>query len=113
MPLRQEISSRPTGSVWTVGRNHKGQLGLGAADDDAHPTAAQLAALGSGVVQVAAGDGISAALTAGGGGSLWGPNCLGQMANGLSSATPACGARGARHRPGGKIPPRGLATTPR
>ena len=49
-----------------MGKNHLGQLGLGAADDDAHPTAAQLAALGSGVVQVAAGGQFSAALTAGG-----------------------------------------------
>ena len=55
-----------------MGSNDHGQLGLGAADDDAHPTAAQLAALGSGVVQVAAGDSFSAALTAGGEVYLWG-----------------------------------------
>ena len=68
-----------------MGRNDRGQLGLGAADDDAHPTAAQLAALGSGVVQVAAGSGFSAALTAGGEVYLWGDNDYGQMANGECS----------------------------
>ena len=49
--LRQALSSRPTGGVWAMGRNAHGQLGLGAADDADHPTAAQLAALGSGVVR--------------------------------------------------------------
>ena len=68
-----------------MGRNDHGQLGLGAADDDAHPTAAQLAALGSGVVQVAAGGRFSAALTAGGVVYLWGSNMDGQMANGECS----------------------------
>ena len=48
-----------------MGGNSFGQIGLGAADGDAHPTAAQLTALGGGVVQVAAGWDFSAALTAG------------------------------------------------
>ena len=68
-----------------MGGNEYGQLGLGAADADAHPTAAQLAALGSGVVQVAAGYSFSAALTAGGEVYLWGSNALGQLANGECS----------------------------
>ena len=78
-------SDRPSGSVWAMGSNTNGQLGLGAADDDAHPTAAQLAALGSGVVQVAAGDHFSAALTAGGevyAVYLWGGNSYGQLGDG-------------------------------
>ena len=73
------MSARPAGGVWAMGRNTNGQLGLGAADDDAHPTAAQLAALGSGVVQVAAGSYHSAALTAGGEVYLWGRNNYGQI----------------------------------
>eukprot|EP01045_Picozoa_sp_COSAG04_P010102 COSAG04_NODE_609_length_12066_cov_55.131695_5_plen_400_part_00 len=83
--LRQALSSRPAGGVWAMGRNDYGELGLGEADDDAHPTAAQLAALDSGVVQVAAGSGFSAALTAGGEVYLWGENRFGQMANGECS----------------------------
>ena len=67
-----------------MGRNNIGQLGLGAADDDAHPTAAQLAALGSGVVQVAAGEEFSAALTAGGEVYLWGRNARGQIGDGTT-----------------------------
>ena len=69
-----------------MGGNEYGQLGLGAADDDAHPTAARLAALGSGVVQVAVGGyyygGFSAALTAGGEVYLWGSNWIGQLGDG-------------------------------
>ena len=82
---RQAFSSRPGGGVWAIGGNEYGQLGLGAADDDAHPTAAQLAALGSGVVQVAAGKEFSAALTAGGEVYLWGSNIRGQLGNGECS----------------------------
>ena len=73
------------GDVFAVGANDHGQLGLGAADDDAHPTAAQLAALGSGVVQVAANSYFSAALTTGGEVYLWGRNQYGQIANGECS----------------------------
>eukprot|EP01045_Picozoa_sp_COSAG04_P025825 COSAG04_NODE_3467_length_2792_cov_32.275529_1_plen_404_part_00 len=76
-----------------MGRNEYGQLGLGAADDDAHPTAAQLAALGSGVVQVAAGERFSAALTAGGEVYLWGSNTRGQLGNGECSWS-SCSPRG-------------------
>ena len=68
-----------------MGRNDDGELGLGAADGDGHTTAAQLAALGSGVVQVAAGNDFSAALTAGGEVYLWGRNDDGQLANGECS----------------------------
>ena len=98
----QAMSSRPRGSVWTVGRNMKGQLGLGMADGDAHAETVlnngpsgpswvsvseqyphtRLAALGSGVVQVAAGREFSAALTAGGEVHLWGSNDGGQLGNG-------------------------------
>eukprot|EP01045_Picozoa_sp_COSAG04_P001330 COSAG04_NODE_43_length_31842_cov_15.704848_21_plen_1022_part_00 len=68
-----------------MGRNNNGQLGLGAADDDRHTTAAQLPTLGSGVVQVAADYDFSAALTAGGEVYVWGSNAGGQMANGECS----------------------------
>ena len=68
-----------------MGRNEYGQLGLGAADNDFHP-APQLAALESGVVQVAAGEeDFSAALTAGGEVYLWGRNSFGQLGNGECS----------------------------
>ena len=65
-----------------MGSNRYGQLAM---NYDAHPAAAQLAALGSGVVQVAADTDFSAALTAGGEVYLWGRNADGQMANGECS----------------------------
>ena len=76
-------ASRSAGSVWVVGKNDYGQLGLGAADDDVHSTAVQLGALGSGVVHVAAGYAFSAALTAGGEVYFWGQNRNGAL--GLNS----------------------------
>eukprot|EP01045_Picozoa_sp_COSAG04_P000492 COSAG04_NODE_11_length_42922_cov_38.819700_28_plen_184_part_00 len=77
-----------------MGSNAEGQLGLPCAWYEtagpsawlrSQPTAVQLAALGSGVVQVAAGDGFSAALTAGGEVYLWGNNADGQLGNGECS----------------------------
>ena len=82
------MSSVPTGSVWAMGRNHRGQLGLGAEDRDQHPTAMQLAGSG-GVVQVAAGMYFSAALTASGEVFLWGWNQFGQVGDGTMEDRPA------------------------
>ena len=81
------MSSVPTGSVWAMGRNHRGQLGLGAEDRDQHPTAMQLAGSG-GVVQVAAGMYFSAALTASGEVFLWGWNQFGQVGDGTMDDRP-------------------------
>ena len=82
------MSSVPTGSIWAMGRNHRGQLGLGAEDRDEHPTAMQLAGSG-GVVQVAAGMYFSAALTASGEVFLWGWNQFGQVGDGTMDDRPA------------------------
>jgi alpha-tubulin suppressor-like RCC1 family protein len=83
-----QASEFPTGGVWAVGHNSFGQLGLGAVDDDAHPTAVQLAALGSGVVQVAAGYRFSAALTVSGEVYLWGNNGNGRLGDGTTDNRP-------------------------
>ena len=61
------------------------RAGRGRRGADTHPPAGQLAAVGGGVVQGAAGYSFSAALTAGGEVYLWGSNALGQLANGECS----------------------------
>ncbi len=72
-------------SVWVTGGNFAGRLGLG--DTTSRSSLQQLATLGSGVVQVVAGDAFSAALTAVGEVYIWGSNQYGQLANGECSSS--------------------------
>jgi hypothetical protein len=69
--------------VWAVGDNQGGKLGLG--DTTSRESLEQVTALGSGVVQLAASQAVSAALTADGEVYLWGNNGNGQVGDGTTT----------------------------
>jgi alpha-tubulin suppressor-like RCC1 family protein len=81
------IAVTTRGFVYTWGRNHRGQLGDGSATDRHSPIRLTKGIKGA-VRRVAAGNGISAAVTETGNLYLWGRNTFGQL--GLGAApTPA------------------------
>lgn len=73
-------------SAWATGSNVEGQLGLG--DTTSRSSLEQVAAIGSSVVQVAAGAGFSAALTVDGEVYLWGRNTFGQIGDNTRTDRP-------------------------
>lgn len=70
-----------SGGVFAWGRNHRGQVGDGTVVDRHSPVPVHKGLRGS-VLAVAAGNGISAALSSNGGVYLWGRNTFGQLGRG-------------------------------
>jgi hypothetical protein len=83
---RNNCAIRADHTVWTWGRNYNGQLGLGTADQDAHPLPVQVPPFGkANVILVQTPDWHSLALEADGTLWGWGANDHGQLGNGSTN----------------------------
>jgi alpha-tubulin suppressor-like RCC1 family protein len=80
---RNNCAIRADHTVWTWGRNYNGQLGIGTADQNAHPLPMQVPPFGkANVILVQTPDWHSLALEADGTLWAWGSNDHGQLGNG-------------------------------
>lgn len=77
------VAATTSGGVLTWGRNHRGQIGNGSTTDLLTPVAVRNGLKGH-VTAVAAGNGISAAVTRNGDLYLWGRNTFGQLGSGVT-----------------------------
>src|SRR5207244_3421142 len=84
------MAARLDGTVWTWGANNYGQLGIGSADLNAHPTPVQVRN-SSGIVAVAAGSNDSMALRSDGTVWCWGENDWGELGSGVFTTTGSYG----------------------
>lgn len=100
------VATTRSGRLFAWGHNHRGQLGDGTVVDRHEPVLLRKRIPGS-VSAIAAGNGISAAVTAGGAVYLWGRNTFGQLGR-RSKHNPALGAL-PQTRPARAVLPKGGA----